>query len=172
MGAKMDLTGQTYGRFKVLFEIETHYTAKGAKVRKWKCLCECGRAAEIRMSDLRSGRSQSCGCLVVEKSREVCRAKITHGMSKAPEYTALKDAIRRCYNSDNKWYSCYGGRGISVCDEWRDTLYGPVRFLEHIGPRPNGLSLDRIDNDGNYKPGNVRWATPTQQTQNRRKRNG
>lgn len=90
---------------------------------------------------------------------------VKHGMTSTPEYKAWDSAVSRTTNPNVKCWERYGGRGITMCQEWRDSF---MAFYEHIGPRPDGLSLDRIDNDGNYEPGNVRWATKKQQTANKR----
>ena len=92
-----------------------------------------------------------------------------HGMSKTPEYRAIKNAIARCTNPDHDAWENYGGRGIRVCDEWMDEFDGPPAFLAHIGPRPGrGYDLDRIDNDGHYEPGNVRWCKRGKNLRNKR----
>lgn len=89
-----------------------------------------------------------------------------HGMSKTPEYHAWGSAKSRCHNLEDSSYGWYGARGITMCDEWRDDF---LAFYLWIGPRPEGRSLDRIDNDGNYEPGNVRWATDSQQRASQRR---
>lgn len=132
-----------------------------------RCLCECacGVIRWVYKAALTSGRSKSCGCL----KREVAsRLRRIHGRSYTPEYTVWQGMINRCHRPLHPAFRNYGARGISVCDEWRNEF---ARFFAHIGPRPsNKHSVDRIDNDGNYEPGNVRWATATQQAQNKHRR--
>ena len=94
----------------------------------------------------------------------------THGLSRHPQYSTWKAMRRRCENPDDVAYPNYGARGIRVCDEWRQDVAAFVSYVEKVlGPRPEGLTLDRIDNDGHYEPGNLRWATKAEQTHNRRR---
>jgi hypothetical protein len=125
--------------------------------KRWWCVCECGTRKTVLVSHLRNGTSQSCGC------RKIA-ARTTHGMSRTPEYLAWKHMIGRCRNPQTKHYERYGGRGISVCEEWSDF----AKFYADVGPRPSkDHSLDRLDNDGNYVPGNVAWRTKKEQGNNR-----
>lgn len=111
---------------------------------------------------LRSGHIKSCGCLRVEVTGNYSR---THGMTGTPEHRSWKHAKERCFNPDDASYENYGGRGITMCQEWAESFEA---FYAHIGPKPKGLTLDRIDNERGYEPGNVRWATYSQQSYNRR----
>lgn len=126
----------------------------------WRC--DCGVEKEIAISRVRNGYSKSCGCLSIEVSREKARK---HGMRSSPEYSSWTAMKGRCLDPDNKDYPRWGGRGITVCEEWIASFEA---FHAHIGPRPSGTSLDRIDNARGYEPGNVRWATPKTQQENRR----
>lgn len=125
-------------------------------MRKVKVKCDCGSVRSAVYSHLVSGRSSSCGHGIAR-----------HGRSGTPEYTAWRDLKKRCLNPLDGDYPNYGGRGIRVCDEWVNSFEA---FYEHIGPKPSpDMSVDRIDNDGNYEPGNVRWATATEQRHNQRR---
>jgi hypothetical protein len=132
----------------------------------WECQCICGKKTIVAGSALRAGRVKSCGCLRDFKSRQRkgrLNKSYCHGMCRTPEYKAFYSAKNRCTNTETKNYADYGGRGIQF------KFISFEEFLSHIGVRPSSKhSLDRIDNDGNYELGNVRWATKEQQMHNRR----
>lgn len=148
--------GDTYGRWTVL------RSASGAKNRA-RCHCTCGVKRRVRISNLIQKTSRSCGCLIGDTHR-------THGQSGSIEYHTWERMITRCYSHNNKVFKNYGGRGVNVTKVWRGPD-GFAAFLSHVGLRPSPKhSLDRYPNtNGNYEPGNVRWATRTEQNQNTRR---
>jgi hypothetical protein len=152
-----DLTGKTFGDLEVLRR-HSENTSYGAA--RWICRCSCdGREIVASSKDLNSGGTKSCGH---RRVTEVRKANIRHGGRLTPEYTAFASAKNRCTNSKNAAFDRYGERGI------RFNFTDFEHFLSVLGPRPDGHSLDRINVDGNYEPGNVRWATSKQQARNRR----
>ena len=142
--------GSKYNRLTVIGEAgrDKHGRAK------WLCLCDCGTETTAVGNCLRSGHKRSCGCY-----------RIKHGLEKHPLYGTWSNMKQRCYNPNTPRYAHYGGRGITVCNEWRDSF---PQFLSDMGERPEGTSLDRIDVNGDYTPDNCRWATKIEQNLNRR----
>lgn len=134
---------------------------------RWLCRCKCGVEKVVLRASLRSGGSRSCGCLKLETSSSNGRMRRVHGLTKTPLYVAWNGMIRRCYNPKCSGYKNYGGRGIMVCKRWLKSLHD---FCSDMGDRPGPeYSLDRINNDGNYEPGNVKWATKKEQSFNTRR---
>lgn len=158
-----DLTGETYGRLTVISRAEN----KGGFVY-WNCRCTCksGKVVTVRAGDLKSQKVLSCGCLNREKTIE---RETTHGKSHDKIYHVWQGIKDRCTNANCKQYPNYGGRGIKLYPAWEEfqPFYDYVSTLEHFGEK--GYSLDRIDNNGNYEPDNLRWAD--RKTQNRNKTN-
>ncbi len=130
----------------------------------WNCVCECGSLAKVKGSCLRSGNTKSCGCTrKINASANARRASTTHGMHGSPTYDTWQSILARCNKSSHKSFQYYGGKGVKVCDEWRRF----ENFLRDMGVRPIGTTIDRINSDGNYEPGNCQWATPKDQANNR-----
>lgn len=148
--------GQVFGRWTVIRKDDNMYLY-------WVCKCSCGKVKSVYGPSLNKGKSKSCGCLMAEL---VSGRTKTHGYSKGRrEYNIFKGMVNRCYDERYYQFDRYGGRGIIVCDRWR---YSFQNFINDMGDSPGKeYSLDRIDVNGNYEPSNCRWATWTQQQNNR-----
>lgn len=156
-----DYTGRVFGRLLVIREAPR----RSGKVC-WECRCECGAITVVRMGNLQSGNTQSCGCLQIDRS---VAAFTTHGLHDHPLYHVWDSMIQRCENPRDRGYYKYGQRGISVCSEWRHEAGAFINWaLEHGYSRD--LSIDRIDVNGNYEPSNCRYADAKTQVSNRRPR--
>ena len=161
MRTLIDLTGKKFGRLTVVGY--SHKDSHGACY--WECVCKCGSPLIVRGQNLRSGHTQSCGCLQKER---VAVANMTHGLKGTRLYRIWIDMKGRCYNPKATCHKDYGGRGITVCDEWKDNFQAFYDWAMPNGYRDD-LSIDRIDVNGNYEPSNCRWATASEQQKNKRK---
>lgn len=157
------LGGETrFGILTVIGEGEP-ILGKGHPARRARCRCDCGNIRDVQPGKLKTGRHQSCGCEAAKKSRE----RFTkHGGYRTPEYKSWNAMMQRCTNPRNTSYAEYGGRGIMIAPQWMGPD-GFLQFVADLGHRPDGMTLDRIKSDGNYEPGNVRWATRKVQQNNR-----
>lgn len=155
-----NLLGRTFSRWTV---IGLARIGKGG-ARTWICQCVCGTKLDVPTHALLSGNSRSRKCL---RNERLAESRVKHGKSKTSEYNIWRGIKDRCLNPKSQQYDNYGGRGITICDEWRDSF---IDFYKYVGSKPNQKDeIDRFpDNNGNYEPGNVRWATRKQQTRNTR----
>ena len=155
MSTLVDLSGESFGRLRVLARVENGPDGRA----RWLCVCNCGLQTIVLGKCLRSRHTTSCGC---RKNDRVHGHLVGHRAS--PTYFSWQTMIQRCKNQKAPNYSYYGGRSIKVCGRWLSF----ENFLTDMGVRPEGLTLDRIDSDGDYEPGNCRWASWKEQMANRR----
>jgi hypothetical protein len=153
----IDMTGQVFGRLTVLERAENTKRNKA----QWLCQCSCGNKTIVSRTHLKRGQVKSCGCYRVDLGK----LNKTHGMKGTRLYRIWSGMKDRCLNRNSKYWDRYGGRGITVCEEWK-TFENFMEWAKQNGYSKK-LTLDRIDNDGNYEPSNCRWATMKQQQNNR-----
>lgn len=154
----VDLTGRKFERWTVL-----SYAGKRGKHTYWNCLCVCGSIESVYSSNLTRGLTLSCGCLCKERTGDANR---THGLTRAPEYKTWAGMKRRCLNKRDVNYPNYGGRGITICENWLKSF---ETFFSDMGPKPSSdHSIERRSNDIGYEPDNCFWATVVQQANNKR----
>lgn len=151
----IDLTDKKFERWTVLRRAEN-----SGKEPRWLCECDCGQRKTVEGRNLRNGRSGSCGCLM----RELNSSRAIHGLKGTLEYNRWCNMRDRCNNPNNHAFADYGGRGITICEQWDDVQ----TFLNDMGLCPEGHSLERINNDAGYHPSNCKWATRKEQAQNKR----
>ena len=170
MGKFIDLTGQKFGRLTVIKRAENYTPPCGKTQVQWYCKCECGNFCTVSGTHLKTQKVFSCGCYQKEKAKETATHKFTsHGASKESIYKTWINIKSRCFNTHSERYKDHGGRGITMCDRWRNSFEA---FYEDVSKLPNygkeGYSINRIDNDGNYEPNNVEWADDITQANNKR----
>jgi hypothetical protein len=157
----IDIIGKKFGKWIVTIRVANKY---GTRTR-YLCECECGTKREVEGSSLRTGSSKSCGCVSTER---ISKLRLTHGKTKTDIFVIWQGIKDRCYNEKGNHWNSHGKRGIKVYEEWIHSFEKFELYIKTLGIRPEGYTLDRINNDGDYEPHNLRWASPRTQANNTR----
>ena len=170
---RANITGMQFGRLTAVCYVGDREYPCGKKLSLWKCRCSCGNETIVTLSALRTGNTKSCGCLNEEWKEEFPKTHITHGDVDSRLYHIWEQMRRRCYKQRDISYKYYGGKGVSVCEEWRNDYGTFMKWAMENGYDPGAkrgeCTLDRINPYGNYEPSNCRWIPMKEQYKNLRK---
>ena len=163
----IDLTGKRFGRLVVIKRVENYVSPNGSKYARWLCRCDCGKEKVVKTVCLNDGDTQSCGCIHSERLAERNRANKKLGKTNHRLYKIWCGIKARCKNSNATDYDIYGGRGITICEEWKNDFSLFYNWAVNNGYKDN-LTIDRVDTNGNYCPENCKWSTTKEQSNNKR----